>query len=224
MSAFDSVIYWDVDSGDLTQSGQTLLQKIFRIAEGLLGISKNWGKKRNKLWANFEECTAALSKSNKQILLVVQDIHEGQHAYRQESITVLEVFNQLADTNITAVATTHEGVLKNNLFHDHFLNWPVPEELEDANLIAAIKRYATTDTHRGVLSVLGEADTNGVHLFEICDRLEEKQLEAFEPAVEYALWDLRPLLSIQRQRRDIEGKQENARLWSIFSDQLKAHL
>ena len=176
-SAFDSVIYWDVDSGDLTQSGQTLLQKIFRIAEAAAWNIKKLGQEAEQVVGEFEECTAALSKSNKQILLVVQDIHEGQHAYRQESITVLEVFNQLADTNITAVATTHEGVLKNNLFHDHFLNWPVPEELEDANLIAAIKRYATTDTHRGVLSVLGEADANGVHLFEICDRLEEKQLE-----------------------------------------------
>ena len=46
-------------------------------------------------------------------------------------------------------------------------------------------------------------------LFAICDRLEEDGSQVFEPAVERALWDLRPLLRIQR-----DGSETS---WSPFS-------
>ena len=61
------------------------------------------------------------------------------------------------------------------------------------------------------------ATGESAHLFQLCDLLDAAGLAVFEPAVERALWDMRPVLSVARESRDIEGKSERVRLWRPFS-------
>ena len=61
------------------------------------------------------------------------------------------------------------------------------------------------------------ATGEAAHLFQLCDLLDKAGHAVFEPAVERALWDMRPVLSVTRESREIEGKTERVRLWRPFS-------
>ena len=65
-----------------------------------------------------------------------------------------------------------------------------------------------------------------LHLFEICDSIDEKHEKAitFEPEIEYALWDLSPILSTKRELRSVEEKQENLRIWSLFDHSILEYI
>ena len=57
------------------------------------------------------------------------------------------------------------------------------------------------------------------HLFTLCDALERQGRDTvFEPAVERALWDLRPLLQWTRTEiEDETGQTERVRVWAPFA-------
>ena len=62
-------------------------------------------------------------------------------------------------------------------------------------------------------------------MFALCDALEAgDQPRVFEPAVERALWDLRPLLEWRREERTVDGNAERLRLWRLFSPTLHSIL
>jgi hypothetical protein len=62
------------------------------------------------------------------------------------------------------------------------------------------------------------------HLFSLCDTLEANGAAVFEPAVERALWDLRPVLTGTRQEEEVEGTMERVRIWSVFSPAISESL
>ena len=160
----------------------------------------------------------ALSESEKQVVLGIEGLHLGTNAYRGESITVREVYEALAGTPVHVVATTVPGGLERPLF-DRKVQVPVTEAPDTGQVGHWVARLCHNQPLRGrVLRALVEAD-EPLHLFTLCDAIEKGAEGAvFEPAVERALWDLRPLLSWNRAEVELEeGVCERVRLWAPFS-------
>ena len=160
----------------------------------------------------------ALSESGKRVLLGIDSLHLGTKAYRGESITVREVYEALADTPVHVVATTVPGGLERPLF-DRQVKVPItatPDASQVSHWVARLCR--SHPLRERVLRALVDAG-EPLHLFSLCDAIEEGNDDrVFEPAVERALWDLRPLLSWSRAEIEIEeGVSERVRLWAPFS-------
>ena len=154
--------------------------------------------------------------TDKRLLLGIEDLHNGVDPYRGEPVTVREVYEALAGSPVTVVASTVPGGVPRPLF-DHKVEVAVAED-PDASDVAAWVHTLThaRPLHRRVLHALATGEPS--HLFSLCDALESDGGETvFEPAVERALWDLRPLLQWERIELETEtGQTERVRLWSPF--------
>ena len=91
--------------------------------------------------------------------------------------------------------------------------------IDQAVFNEAKEQYISSDFHQSILNVL--STEAGKHLFEICDALDVGEQLAFEPKVEYALWELRPLLTTAHQEVDLEGESSLGRVWSLFSNEVQ---
>ncbi len=226
LNNFDQIIAFEVKEKDITQSGLTFLQFIFRQIEKLTDSPENtYGRNRKTLFSDLKSAQNTLKSSGKKLLIGLENLHLGQSVYRREELSVFDVYQALAASSVNIVATTHIGAIQKNIFYDHLFKMPIPEKVNTEKLKNAIHTYAPPGSlKRKIIAVLGELNTK-THLFEICNSLESQhQINVFEPSVEKSLWDLRPLLDMSRETREIEGKKERARLWKLFSNEVHSQM
>ena len=79
------------------------------------------------------------------------------------------------------------------------------DSIEESELKDLIRRLLVPSypLRYDVLKILSN-QTNAVDCFTICDELEKQGLmNVFEPAVERAIWDLRPLLIEKRGKKTL---------------------
>ncbi len=218
-----------VRSGDLGQSGLTVGRVLLRLAEEALG--EQAGSRSStvadliKADGPLLQASAALAAAGKEVLLGIEDLHNGAVAYRGEPLTVRDVYEALAGTAFSVIATTVPGALLRPLF-DATVRVPVVADPVLAEVTGWVDRLTRgRQLHRQVLGVLA-GKGQGMHLFALCDELEQGREEPlFEPAVERALWDLQPLLQWTREEMELEeGTKEKTRLWSVFTPSLAAVL
>lgn len=226
LGAFAAVRRVRVVPGDLSQSGVTLARTVLRLTEEALGDDDGvrdcdaegarWPDA--KLLAEggpVARAAADLAAAGVRALLGIEDLHHGATAYRREPITVRDVYEGLAGTAFTVVATTHTGSLPRILF-DRRVRPPLPRTLDDAVLDAWLRTaVAERPLHLGLLRALTAADAPA-HLFVLCDALESGDgPRVYEPAVERALWDLQPVLTWSRVALALDGNPEQrVRVWS----------
>ncbi|MEC7988032.1 MAG: hypothetical protein VX278_22885 [Myxococcota bacterium] len=213
---FDASFVWNIESLDLTQSGQTFAKKLILETEKLLGSVEF--ERSHSLMNRVKICTERLRAAGKRILILVSDLHLGLSEYRGEADTVVSIVNQLIETPFVVISTIHKGFLRKGIFYDKSFSYPqnlvYPNELKNA-----VELYADTELKKRILRQLSVDDS--LHLFTICTQLEKSGDVVFEPKVEYALWALSPLLN--RERRDIEVDgvtEKQARHWRLFHSKI----
>ena len=226
LAAFAAVRQVRVVPGDLSQSGVTVGRLVLRMVEEALGEPDGSRAADAATLLDdggpLETALADLAAGGKRVLLGLEDLHHGTVGYRGEAVTVQAVYEALANTAVTVVATTHAGLLPRTLF-DHRLQPPPPDGL-DAGALQAWLASAVDGRplHRRVLEAVAAAP-DGLHLFAACDALESAGGDiVFEPAVERALWDLQPVLSWSRDEVQLgeEAPAERVRVWTPFSPAL----
>ncbi len=204
--SFENVLFWNIEEGDITQSGIALLNAI----EKILDISH---KKSVSLDERIKHFTQ--SEQSDSLLLVVDGLEYAYQAYRREPYTVLEVLNHLIETNITSVLVSYFSDTRQHIFYDEQIVWNSTTVINPAQLQFEYKRLCQSTLERTILETL-QNDTKS--LFDLCDALDTKlNTLVFEPEVEYALWKLRPLL-----RTHISSSTDNQseRNWTIFSTEV----
>ena len=159
-----------------------------------------------------------LKESKYEVLLGLDALHHGTATYRGEPWCVLDVYKKLANSPVTVVATMVAGTLKQTLF-DHRIEYTIPENPDSKEVAEWVTRLCKENELHGQLLKLLAPQDGELDLFTICDALEEGMPSVervFEPAVERALWDLRPLLAWRREEREINGIKQRVFLWSLF--------
>lgn len=218
-----------VHPGELGQSGSTVTHVILRATEEALGETEGTrgGAVLSRAEAQdaLEQAARDLASAKTPIVIGLDGLHRGQHPYRGEPFTVLEVYTWLASTAVCLVATTHPGALNRPLF-DRRLTLATPEQPDTADIERWLRAHVEPDSlNRRVLTALTQASAP-LHLFALCDRLEHDGGETvFEPAVERALWDLQPVLQWRREPVEVQpGVTERVRLWSSFHPSVRESL
>lgn len=224
LSRFSAVSRVAVRPAEPSQSGFTIAQVVLRLVERALGeksLSRSLALK--DLLGSSCPLRAALrdlQRAGRSVCLGLDELHHGLDSYRGEPVTVRQVYEALGDSRVVVIATTVPGGLERPLY-DARIVVEAPTDLAVDEVKTWTRRLLTTPLHRRVLRELVAQDAP-LHLFSLCDALDERAPETdptpvFEPAVERALWDLRPLLSWRREAIDVEGSLERVRLWSVFS-------
>ena len=208
-----------VKDRELGQSGFAVAQMVLRLAERALK------KKEGHYAANIRtllsrdglaQAAADLKAAGLHILLGIDGLEAGAAPYRDEPLTVRQVYESLAGTGISVVATLVTGVINRPLF-DLRLEVPVEGDLDSEDLQRWVDSLGSRSAlHGRVLDVLAAA-RESMHLFEICDALDSAGgSKCFEPEVEHALWDLQPLLTWERREVRVETVMERVRVWQVF--------
>ena len=208
-----------IRAGEVSQSGPAMAAMVLRMTERALGEPEGHRKpdRATLLHADGPLMKAAedLRSAGESILLGLEDLPQGQHPYRGESVTVLDVIERLVGSPITLLATLAPGSIQRPL-HDHKLTLPIAEDIAPQALSPWLPLLLRTPLHRQVLEVLCAAPAP-MHLFAVCDALEVAGASVFEPAVERALWDLRPLLVWTRAMTEVTaGTRATLRVWSAY--------
>ena len=102
------------------------------------------------------------------------------------------------------------------------IEWPLADadSVEQTDLETVINRLLDSSftLRKDVLSVLSKQN-EAVDCFAVCDALEEQgHKNVFEPAVERALWDLKPILIEERE------KENRTRKWQLYSPKVSETL
>jgi hypothetical protein len=228
LGRFDDVLTLKVLPGDLGQSGYTFARMILRRIEGLLGLDEGHFKDpMPTVLTVLESACEELAKTDKRLLVGLDQLNEGQQPYRGEPLTVLDVYGALVDTSVTVVATSWPGSISGPLLFDQRIPLPPPDPggLDKVALNEAVAGLCDDQPLRQrVLAALCESGEPN-HLFQLCDSLETSAGDrVFEPAVERDLWDLRPLLVGDRHELEVEGAKERVRVWSLFSPAVSSSL
>lgn len=216
-----------VRPGDLSQSGLTVGRIVLRAIEAALGEPPRSrpADRKDLLSAGGPLVRAALdlAAARKRVLIGVVDLHDGAQDHRGEGLTVQQVYDALAGTAVVVVATVVPGGIDRPLF-DHRVRVPIPSAPDLGAVAASVEALAPSGSlHERVLRVLAVAPAP-LHVFAVCDGAELAGEAVFEPAVERALWDLRPLLAWRRASVEIDGRSERIRLWSAFHPVVAAAL
>ena len=215
----DRHFIWDVRKDDLTMSGETFAQKIMRIVEEMIDIQP---QRKKSVIENINRYMEALQTEKKSLLVFINNLHIGFETYRREKYSVVDIYQILIDSPIAVVATVFPGQTRKGLFYDAVIPYTKtisnPEVLKDT-----VQEFAKDSIKKEILEAIG---ANSLHLFEICDSIDEKHQKAitFEPEIEYALWELSPILSTKRELRSVEEKQENLRIWSLFDHSILEYI
>jgi hypothetical protein len=209
-----------------SQSGLTIGCMVLRLVERALGEAprSRQGDLQNLLKTQLPSALAALKDSGKRVLLGIDQLHEGASVYRGEPLSVIQVYEALAESSVTVVASTITGCLDKPIY-DHNVTIAVAQTPNEELVRHWSQRLAPPGSlHHRVLHALS-ATSEAVPMFTLCDTLEAgDQPRVFEPAVERALWDLRPLLEWRREERTVDGNSERLRLWRLFSPTLNSVL
>ena len=229
LDRFAAVHRVTIREGDLGQSGLTVGRIVLRLIERALGQEEGStaSSAKDLLAADgpLKEACTALAKANKQVLLGLEGLHRGSAAYRGEPFSVRDVYEALADSPVVVVATTVPGGIERPLF-DQKVSVPVIDQPDLDDIKGGVDQLCPEKSlHQRVLRALARAQ-GPLHLFSLCDAVESDGGDAvFEPAVERALWDLRPLLTWKREQTEVEaGVSERVRLWAPFSTALSTGL
>jgi len=215
---------WRVVPGDLTGSGVVFVKALARSAERLLGLADGtFGLADTAAWRKtLGDIARALSGAGRRLPLVIEDLHRGDAPARPGEPSVQEVYWALAAGPWRVVAGVDRAWSLRPLPWDArvTLDWRLG--CDTAALARFLGERAATPLHARVLAALGadEAPTTApgpLDLFTLCDRLEAGSNETlFEPAVERALWDLAPILVLDRVRSASEdGTPEDVRVFSL---------
>ncbi len=229
-SGFDTCIFWDVKEQDITQSATALINKILVVSKSELNSNVKI-RKRAKEKEKLQNILEVLQTQGKRIFLYINDLHLGMNVYRQEEYRIADILQYLIDTPITLVATLHHGYLQKGIFYDAVFQYQ-KILVDDDELRKAVSYYVNTERRKQIFSVLQPSE--GLHLFDICDKIEQSFLQnsdsqtgiIFEPQVEYDLWRCSALLSMERvQKKKEEGNGlETLRLWSLAHPNIKKFL
>jgi hypothetical protein len=217
---FSAVALYEVRSGHLSQSGFTFANFILRqIEQALEQESPHYQLNLEKTSETLDEAFGALKVAGKEILIGIEDLHLGQECYRREPLSVLDIYRMLPTRPLTVVSTVFHGSVRGPLFFDAVMDWPVVNErsLERGDLESVLQSLlkSSPPLHHQVLRVLSSQES-GLDCFSVCDVLEaDGQKNVFEPAVERAIWDLKPLLIEERLQQD------RTRKWLPFSPEVK---
>ena len=220
---FAEVALYEVKMNHLSQSGMTFANFLLRRIEKALELDEGHYKlKEDAVRETLDEAFDALSGASREILLGIEDLHLGQSSYRGEPASVLDLYRMLPGKPVTVISTVLYGAVAGPLFFDEAIEWPVAEadSVEQADLETVIKHLfdSSFTLRKDVLSVLSKQN-EAVDCFAVCDALEGKgQQNVFEPAVERALWDLKPLLIEERE------KENRIRKWQLYSPKVSETL
>ena len=211
-----------LEADELAQSAFTFVGFVLRSIERALqlplrALDKETGagkapskdKKRPSEWAR--KGADALKKASKHVLILIDDAPVGTLLGWGQIETVADVVRALEKSNVKVVATAHPGALVRPFPHDRKITLsrsvtPVQGDVDDFVREILTERAL----HRRVLETLVARGTPTT-LFALCDALEAETGETmFEPAVERALADLKPVLDVHRPAHG--GEQE----WQLF--------
>jgi len=215
----DAFFVWDIQTDDLTMSGVTFAQKIMRTIEGIIDIQP---QRKKSILDNISRYLGALKKQNKNLIVFINNLHVGFKKYRREAHSVVDIYQMLIDSSISVVATIFPGQTQKGLFYDAIV--PYKKDITNPSVLEKnVQLFTSSPIKKQILEAIG---TNSLHLFEICDAIDEKKGQAvtFEPEIEYALWDLSPILSTKREKKSIQGKEENIRIWSLFDHSILEYI
>jgi hypothetical protein len=190
------------------QSASTFASFVARAAERALGLPPRGlfaadaqpakkGKTRELgPSALAREAAARLHAGGRRVLVLIEDAHLGTHAAWGQKETVANVVRALAGSPVHVVATTHPGALAQPFAHDRkvVLGTPAAPRVERVAAVLA-RALPSRPLHARLLETLA-AQPEPVELFALCDALDAHAPgeAVFEPAVERALADLRPVL------------------------------
>jgi len=213
-----------VRPGQPGQSGFMVAQMVLRLIEQALGLEDgHYQADLKNILLDDGPLSGALRDlraGKREVLLGLDGLHHGVVAYRGEPLTVLGVYQFLAGSPVGVVATVVPGGVARP-FYDRKIQFPLPAEPAQAEIGDWVRALCGGhELRRRVLGVLGSREEQW-DLFSVCNALDKAghggDESVFEPAVERALWDLRPLLSWSREMRTIEDVTERVRLWKLFS-------
>ncbi len=218
-----------VAPGEVGQSGLSVARLVLRLAERALGRrpGSTASDLRDILQDNgpLRGLLREVEAADRRLLLGLQDLQHGREPYRGEPLSVVQVYEALVGSAVDVVATTVPAGLERTLF-DERLVVPVAEHPDPAEVTAWVRTLCAGEPmRRRVLRQLAGA-AGPQDLFEVCEGLERWGGEAvFEPEVERALWDLRPLLGWDRAEVERDGgERQRVRTWYLFSDVVAAAL
>ena len=219
---FASKTLWVCKPKDLRQSGYTFLQHLFRLFEHSLDLpTGRFGTNKMTLFKDLEESLDLLHAQGKKIMIGLHGLEHAHEEYRHEGITLAEVYNHLSHPALWVVATSSILSLDNKVYYDHIIQYS--NQLED---VQAIKdehaQYKDDPIGGGILEILSQAAAP-LSLFEICDALDDKKVDSFEPKIERKLWSMRNLLHTAQLKPDTESS-EQERVWTLFHPQLSTVL
>ena len=225
ISSFSAVRRLNVKIGELGQSGIVAARMVIRLIEEALDetIGSRDSSSASLVKANgpLQQALFDLSKRGKRVLFGIESLHNGIEPYRGEPLTVYDVYKMLAGSPVTVVATVVPGAINRPLF-DRKIQVDIPETPEIEPVQFWVRRLTEQQPlNYRILKCLARRPKSD--LFGICDALEEGgQPTVFEPAVERALWDLRPLLKWERVTgKDDSGTVVRKRVWTLYSPAVK---
>ena len=137
--------------------------------------------------------------------------------YRSEPFSVLDLCNSIIDLPITLLICADIGSIREPIFYDQLLTYDSEKIIDNEDLDRAKQKYIQSHFHQQVLNVIADAELD---LFGICDKLDTEEAFVFEPKVEYALWDLRPLLNTRTQIVNVDQQTEQRRFWKPFHSEV----
>jgi hypothetical protein len=213
-----------------SQSASTFASFVARAAERALGLApralsaadgppaKKGRSREFGPTALAREAAARLHAAGRRVLVLVEDAHLGTRAAPGQKQTIAEVVRALERSPVHVVATTHPGALARPFAHDRkvVLGVPTSPRVERvAEWLASALRGRSL--HALVLARLAR-ETEPMSLFALCDAVEAEAGAIFEPALERALADVRPVLCTARAGADSE------RVYSVFHPAVRAAL
>lgn len=224
-----TTVHWKVLPGELMGSGLVFAKSLLRATERALGLADaTLPCATADAWrAALLKASAHLEQSGKVLRIAVEDLHLGDTG-RPGEPTVQDVWRAIAAGPFLAVAGTVRNWALRTLAYDARVALGWGPDTDAAALQAFLTARATGDLHRATLAALIQADAP-LDLFDVCDAIEALPARhtnalgaqggtgVFEPAVERSLWDLAPLLTLGRERRNAagqDGTQESVRTFA----------
>lgn len=220
LDAFAAIGRVNIIEQDLGQSAYTVANLILRLTERALNEpdgtrTANMAELLGTL-KPLTDAFDALETANQRICLGIANLHLGLTPYRNEPMTVYQLFERLIHPTITVIATSLTNAIRRPLF-DHKITVPIVDTPTATDVQHAVDRFvANKPLNQSIITALAQRGEST--LFEICDALEADGGTVFEPAVEHALWSMQPILKWHRKSVTEDSVQpERIRLWSTFS-------
>ena len=216
-ASFDAYFVWDIKHSDLTMSGYTFAYKIMNTIESIIPDIPAVNKERPT--KKLERYLDLLEAQNKNIFILIHNLHIGLQSYQREGILLVDIYNMLLEKNVTIIATIEPGQAQKGIFYESILQYPRKVHDREA-LKTRVEEFIQDPVKKQIIEAL--CTKEDVHLFEICDQIDSVYGEGytFEPQIEYSLWEMSPILSTKRIEKTIEEETNMVRVWSLFDSSI----